>query len=108
MSETRISENVSRLCLTLALVLMFLAWGAAGVNAPALDQQIDGPGSSQTALLNSFGDSPSTELGPPNTVFPVILLVAGHLVFSSNLRFVQPPARLLSFPSWPQGPPSLV
>lgn len=106
MNETQLSENVSRLCL--ALILVFVIWGAAGVSAPALDYQFEGPGSYQIALLDTSGDSPPTELGPPNSVLPVILPVAGHLVFSSSLQFVDPPVRLSSYPSWPQGPPSLV
>lgn len=108
MSETRISENVSRLCLMAALVLVFLTWGTASANAPALDHQFDGPGSHQAVLLDTSGDSPSTELGPPGTPLPVIPLATGHLVFSPSLSFVEPPARLLSYPNLPQGPPPLV
>jgi hypothetical protein len=99
---------MSRLCLTVALVLVFLAWGASSANAPALDHQFDGLGSSQAVLLDSSGDSPSTELGPPHTVLPIISRISGDLVFSPNLLFVQPPARFLSYPALPQGPPFLV
>lgn len=108
MSETRVSENVSRLCLTVALVLVFLTWGTASANAPALDHQLDGPGSHQAVLLDSLGDSPSTELGPPSTPLPAIPLATGHLVYSPSLSFIEPPARFLSYPSLPQGPPFLV
>lgn len=108
MSETQVSENASRLGLTLALVLVFLAWSMAGASAPALDHQFDGPGSCQVVLLDSSGDSPSADLGPPGTALPVVPLASGHLVFSPSLFFMEPPARLLSYPSLPQGPPSLV
>jgi hypothetical protein len=108
MSETQVSENVSRFGLTLALVLVFLAWSMAGVSAPAVDHQFDGPGSCQVVALDSSGDSPSADLGPPGTALSVFPLASGHLVFSPNLFFVEPPARFLSYPSLPQGPPHLV
>lgn len=101
-------EAASRLCLTLLMALAFFTWGASGVSAPALDQQFDEPGSFSVALVHGSGDSSSPEPGAINTHVPGFPLDTALSTCSPSLFFVEPPARFLSYPALPQGPPVLV
>ncbi|MBW7471991.1 hypothetical protein QQF73_13085 [Marinobacter sp. M216] len=107
MAHLRASENKVRLCLTTVMALVVLAWATSGFNVPALDPQLEEPGSFQVTMLDASGDSPSGEAGLTGSLGPGLPLITGYPGHSPNLSFIEPPVRLVSYPALPQGPPSL-
>lgn len=104
MAQLRVSQNRNRLCLIMLMALM-MVYGAVGSGLSAADHPFDEPGSFQPALLDASGDSPSGEPGSTDSAAPGRFLLAGYSGHSPNLFFIEPPARLVSYPTLPQGPP---
>ncbi|MBW0148324.1 hypothetical protein [Marinobacter arenosus] len=84
---------------------LMVVYGATGSGLLAADHPFDEPGSFQPALLDASGDSPFGEPGSTDPDASGRFLLPGYSGHSPNLFFIEPPARLLSFPTLPQGPP---
>ncbi len=105
MPTWRVSENRISECQLWLVALVILVWAMAGASTPLVDKLPEGLGTSHTALVDAPYEWSSADSNPVDTAGFGLLPIGHADAQRPALGFINPPARLVSYPHLPQGPP---